>query len=331
MEKKKEAKKSSTGKVTADKARIDRLKEQLRSTPAEVDFERIRIMEEVYAATQGDQNIMRRAKFMATLLERKKLYIDDNCFVGSMAGTVNGIYTYPEWNIDWMKDDNTVEKCKDPEDKRVNQWALDYWEKRALKPRTLEIFEKKYGFDPRPCYDSGFVVSFFDWPGGGGNLNYPRIYNYGLAAMIKEVEERQAALDMRLPNASKLYFYEASLILMRSIIRLAHRYAELARDMAAKEKNETRKAELIAIAETCEWVPENPARNLREAIQAHYFCHLCAELEQVGCGYSEAYLGQNLEPYYQRDKAAGLIEPEDADVHAPEPLHQAERNRLLLR
>ena len=269
-------------------------------------------MEEVYAKTQGDQNIMRRAKFMATLLERKKLYIDDNLFVGSMASTVNGIYTYPEWNMDWMKEDNTVEKCKDPEDKRVNQWALDYWDKRALKPRTLEIFEKKYGFDPKPCYDSGFVVSFFDWPGGGGNLNYPRIYNHGLAAMIKEVEERQAALDMRLPNASKLYFYEASLIIMRSIVRLAHRYAELARDMAAKEKDATRKAELIAIAETCEWVPEHPARNLREAIQCHFFCHICAELEQVGCGYSEAYLGQNLEPYYQADKAAGLIGPEDA-------------------
>jgi hypothetical protein len=40
---KKETKKSSTGSVTDDKARIDRLKEQLRSTPAEVDFERVRI------------------------------------------------------------------------------------------------------------------------------------------------------------------------------------------------------------------------------------------------------------------------------------------------
>ena len=93
--------------------------------------------------------------------------------------------------------------------------------------------------------------------------------------MIKEVEERQAALDMRLPNASKLYFYEASLILMKSIIRLSHRYAELAWDMAAKEKNETRKAEFLAIAETCEWVPEHPARNLREAIQVHYLPPMC--------------------------------------------------------
>ncbi len=282
------------------------------STPPEVDFERVRIMEEVYEDTAGYQQIIRRAKFMATLLERKKLYIDDNLFVGSMASTTNGIYTYPEWNVDWMKEENTVEKSKTPEDRKANEWALGYWEKRALKPRTLEIFEKRYGFDPRPCYESGFVISFFDWPGGGGNLNYPRVYNNGLASMIKEVEERQMALDMRLPNASKFYFYEASLIVMRAIVRLANRYAELAREMAAKEADPGRKQELLDIAEVCERVPEHPARNLREAIQAHFFCHVIAEIEQVGCGYSEAYLGQNFEPFYQRDKAAGLVGPDEA-------------------
>jgi pyruvate formate-lyase/glycerol dehydratase family glycyl radical enzyme len=312
MEKTTDAKKSSTGRVKAEKARIDRLKEQLRSTPAEVDFERVRIMAEVYEDTAGYQQIIRRAKFMATLLERKKLYIDENLFVGSMAGTVNGIYTYPEWNIDWMKEENTIEKSKTPEDRKANEWALNYWEKRSLKPRTLEIFEKRYGFDPRPCYDSGFVISFFDWPGGGGNLNYPRVYNNGLVSMIKEVQERQMALDMRLPNANKLYFYEASLILMRAIIRLANRYAELAKEMAAKETNPVRKQELLDIAEVCERVPEHPARNLREAMQCHFLCHVLAEIEQVGCGYSEAYLGQNFEPFYQRDKAAGLIGPDEA-------------------
>lgn len=312
MEKKKDAKKSSTGRVTADKARIDRLKEQLRSTPQEVDFERVRVMAEVYEDTAGYQPILQRAKFMATLLDRKKLYIDDNLFVGSMASTVNGIYTYPEWNVDWMKEEKTVEKSKTPEDRKANEWALKYWDKRSLKPRTLEIFEKRYGFDPRPCYQSGLVVDFFSWPGGGGNLDYPRVYNEGLASMIKEVQERQMSLEMRLPNAPKLYFYEACLIVMKAIIRLAHRYAELAREMAAKEQNATRKEELIAIAETCEWVPEHPARNLREAMQVHFLCHICAEIEQVGCGYSEAYLGQNLEPFYQRDKADGLITYDDA-------------------
>jgi formate C-acetyltransferase len=302
----------STGRVKAEKARIDRLKEQLRSTPKDVDFERVRIMAEVYEDTAGDQQILRRAKFLAALLERKKLYIDDNLFVGSMASTVNGIYTFPEWNVDWMKEEKTVEKSKTPEDRKANEWVLNYWDKRAMRPRVLEIFEKRYGFDPRPVYQAGLIAEFFSWPGGGGNLNYPMVYKQGLASIIKDVKERQMALEMRLPNTSKLYFYEACQIVMKAIIRLSHRYAELAREMAAKESNATRKAELIAIAETCEWVPEHPARNLREAMQCHFLCHICAEIEQVGCGYSEAFLGQNLEPYYQRDKAAGLVTYDDA-------------------
>ncbi len=312
MEKTKDVKKSSTGQVKADNARIDRLKEQLRSTPKDVDFERVRIMAEVYGDTAGDQQILRRAKFFATLLERKKLYIDDNLFVGSMASTVNGIYTFPEWNVDWMKEEKTVEKSKTPEDRKANEWALKYWEKHAMRPRVLEIFEKRYGFDPRPVYQAGLIAEFFSWPGGGGNLNYPKIYKEGLASILKDVKDRQMSLEMRQPNISKLYFYEACQIVMKAIIRLAHRYAELARDMAAKEKNAARKAELIAIAETCEWVPEHPARNLREAMQSHFLCHICSEIEQVGCGYSEAFLGQNFEPFYQRDKAAGLVTYDDA-------------------
>ncbi len=309
---KKEDLKKSTGKVTVDNARVDRLKEQHMSTPQEIDNERIRIMAEVYEGTAGYQQILRRAKFFEQVIERKKLYIDENIIVGSMASTVNGIYTYPEWNVQWMKEENTVENSKTEEDRKANKWALEYWDKWALRPRADEIFIKKYGYDPDPVYQSGLVAEFMSWPGGGGNLNYPRVYNEGLASMMAEVKERQMALDMRLPNASKFYFYEASLITMKAVIRLAHRYAELAREMAAKEKNETRKAELLAIAETCEWVPEHPARNLREAIQCHFLCHICAEIEQVGCGYSEAYLGQNLEPFYKRDLEAGLTSPEEA-------------------
>jgi formate C-acetyltransferase len=301
-----------TAQVNTDTARIDRMKELYRATPMQLDFERIRIMKEVYEETVGEEQIMRRAKFLAALLDKKKLFIDDNLFVGAMASSLNAIYTHPEWNVVWMKEENTVEKSPSEEDREANAWALNYWDARSLKTRTEEIFEKRYGFDCVPSFQAGLIAPFHDWPGGGGNLNYPRVFNEGLASMIKEVEERQMAMDMRLENAQKFQFYEASQIVMRAVIRFAHRYAELAREMAAEERDETRKAELIAIAETCEWVPEHPARNLREAMQGHFFAHIVAELEQVGCGYSEAFLGQNLEPYYQADKAAGFIDYDDA-------------------
>ena len=182
--------KNSTGRVKADTARIDRLKEQFLSTPQTIDNERVRFMMEVYEDTAGYQNIIRRAKFLAYVLENKKLYIDDNLFVGSMAGTVNAVYTYPEWNVQWMKEENTVEKSKTPEDRKANGWALEYWDKRALKPRSDEIFMKKYGYEAHASVKAGLMTEYLSWPGGGGNLNYPRVYNNGLASMIKEVEER---------------------------------------------------------------------------------------------------------------------------------------------
>ncbi len=242
---------------------------------------------------------------MATLLERKKIYIDDNLFVGSMASTINGIYTYPEWQVDWMIEENTIEKCKDPEDRKANEWALEYWDERALKPWTLEIFERKYGLIRALRTIPASSLASLTGPAGGGNLDYPRIYRHGLAAMIKEVEEREAALEMRLPNADKFAFYEASRIVMKSIIRLAHRYAELAREMAAKETDPVRKQELPAHRR------ERPRMGARAPSPQPERSHPVPLLlpghhrgDRAGrLRLFEVYLAQNLEPSYQADKA----------------------------
>ena len=59
---------------------IDALKEQLRSNPQEVDYERHIIMRDVYEETGGYNAIIRRARLIEATVERKKLYIDDNLF-----------------------------------------------------------------------------------------------------------------------------------------------------------------------------------------------------------------------------------------------------------
>jgi hypothetical protein len=43
-------------------------------------------MKDVYEENVGYQQILKRARFLAAVLDRKKIYIDDNLFVGSMAG-----------------------------------------------------------------------------------------------------------------------------------------------------------------------------------------------------------------------------------------------------
>ena len=62
-----------TGRVIVDKARIDRLKEQLMSTPQAIDNERVRIMAEVYEGTAGYQQIIREPSSSQNLLERKEV------------------------------------------------------------------------------------------------------------------------------------------------------------------------------------------------------------------------------------------------------------------
>lgn len=46
---------AGTARVNASDARIDVLKELMRSTPAEVDLKRVIVMKEVYEATEGYQ------------------------------------------------------------------------------------------------------------------------------------------------------------------------------------------------------------------------------------------------------------------------------------
>jgi len=104
-------------------------------------------MRDIYEETAGDHQQLRRAKFLAAVLERKKLYVDDNLFVGGHGRQDQRHVHLSEWQVNWMIEEKTVENSPTPEDKKANQWALEYWGRRAMKPRTEEIFQKRYGFD----------------------------------------------------------------------------------------------------------------------------------------------------------------------------------------
>jgi hypothetical protein len=64
---------TNTARVNTDTARIDKLKELYRSVPMQLDFERIRIMKDVYEENVGYQQIIKRAKFLADLHRRQPL------------------------------------------------------------------------------------------------------------------------------------------------------------------------------------------------------------------------------------------------------------------
>ena len=92
----------------------------------------------------------------------------------------------------------------------------------------------------------------------------------------------------------------------------SRRYAQLARELAAKEQNPPRKQELLEIADVCEWVPENPARTFREALQAEWWGQMFNRIEQTSCAMGQGRMDQYLWPFYQKDMAEGRITKESA-------------------
>ncbi len=294
--------------VNINKDLVSKLRNDVVDLNQEIDFERTQFTMESYEKYNGYPSIIVRARAFENLLKNKKIYIDDNLFVGSVAGKPGGMYLFPEWNVYSLKDGEfpIPEEYEDLIEK-----TIEYWEPRCLFNRGAEEFERKYNRKPDVIRD-GTAVEINSAPAGGGNTHSFKGAEVGLRSMINEVEERLKVLDSSAENNKKRNFYEAEIIVLEALIAYANRYADLAEQMAADETDESKKAELLLKAEICRHVPEHPARNFREAVQAFWFVHLGEEIEQVGCSVSPGYLGQYLEPYYQKDKKEGKVSYDEA-------------------
>ena len=137
----------------------------------------------------------------------------------------------------------------------------------------------------------------------------------GLKGIRKEAEDKLAGLtqdkDLIRDNPQdflkKKAFLEAAIISIDAAVRWANRYAELARSMAEVESDEKRKKELLQIAESCSWVPENPPRSFPEVLQAWFLMFLLVrvlDIQTSGIGDRIDYLWY---PFYKKDKEAGKI------------------------
>jgi formate C-acetyltransferase len=145
-------------------------------------------------------------------------------------------------------------------------------------------------------------------------LAWKKLLTEGLGSYIKQadrqIEEFRAQGDA---NVDKLYFWEAAKIVCQAVIDHGRRYAELARQMAGDETREDRKKELLMTAEILEYVPENPARTFREALQAMAILNVCKLLEHPM--HNNAHWGrgdQYLYTYFMNDLNSGTLTVEQA-------------------
>ena len=98
-----------------------------------------------------------------------------------------------------------------------------------------------------------------------------------------------------------------------AVIILGERYHEMAVEKAAAETDPKRKAELEQIAKNLEVVPAHKPQTFWQAIQLYWFTHLAVTTElNPWDAFSPGRLDQHLNPYYEADVEAGILDDEHA-------------------
>lgn len=113
-------------------------------------------------------------------------------------------------------------------------------------------------------------------------------------------------------DSEKLDFYKAVKISMKGMAEFGDRYAAEASKMASVETDPVRKQELLEIASICARVPRFGATSFYEAVQSMTLAHICIFMETLGETTCPGRIDQFLNPFYEKDVAAGNISRERA-------------------
>ncbi len=142
--------------------------------------------------------------------------------------------------------------------------------------------------------------------------DFKKILIRGVKGIRDEAQEKLATLSNPRDVVYKKPFLEAVIMTCDAMTIWSRRYAQLASDMAKDEKDTARKQELEQVAEICNWVPENPARNFHEALQSQWWGQMFNRIEQTSSAMGQGRFDQYLLPYYRKDIAEGRLTPESA-------------------
>lgn len=305
--------------------RVKKLKERLQVEKYPICVEKARLVMESYRQTEGEPQILRRAKATANYLDNKTIFIEDDEFiVGNVASKPMGLEagslgpTWPKEDMEELRREGLVIS---DEDEALLRSMDDYWRGKA---RTLEERQGQFYDDERlwPFIQSGillppwktkdegrgFGAAGVGWGLGLGQslivVDYAKVLNEGLNKIIEEAEEELRNLRFTSTDAiKKADFLKSVIIALPAIVRLAKRFGDLAAEMASKETDLTRKKELERIAGTCRWVPGNPARTFYEAMQSFWFIWVMIASGTAPGGRFDQFMY----PFYKKDKEEGRI------------------------
>lgn len=306
--------------------RVQRLRDKFRSannwqSRPVLCAELPRLLTEAYQMFEADTPVVKRAKALKHICDNMTILVNpDELIVGNFAPADRSCTLWLECGADWiweeLKDGTFQKRGPDLEGHSISdedaQYIMslkDYWKPRSVSARVHAMapdgLQKTYG--------SGVLLyqgkNMANDPTGHFCADYRKAISKGFAAIKQEAQARMAAMEGKSQgdDARKYNFYRAISICCDVCIAFPKRYAKKCRELAETEQDETRKQELLQMAESLDWILENPARNYWEAVQAMYLYHVLLTIHGENHAMTLGRVDQYLWPYLKKDLEEGTI------------------------
>lgn len=309
--------------------RIQSLIAALRRDHLPICIEKLRIALRTMAETEGEPMILRRAKVFANVMREIPIFMEeDTLIVGNGASKPMGLEIDPEYflwsqeEIDALKREGFVISPGDERELqelnagRTSQTLIgSMGEAVAQDERLLAFLRLGIILPPWKSTDEGSGGGYAQSGLGLGPgfflmaVDFPKVLKEGLINLTATAEAELK--DLRHTGGDSLArsrYLQAVILMQRAAVDLAGRYADLAASLTEAETRPARKKELQLISEICRRVPAYPARTFREALQSFWFVFLSINPSPTAAA---GRFDQYMYPFYQADKAAGLITDEE--------------------
>lgn len=300
--------------------RVKRLRDASFDQHPCISIERALLETEFYRENEGKlpMPVLRGANFKY-ICEKKTIYIGkDELIVGERGPFPKAVSTFPELTCHSRHDFEVLTTRAQqnytvaPADMDIYEKEVEpYWRGRCMRDKLFERMPEAWNL----LYEAGTFTEFGEQRALGHTSLDNLIYQKGALDMKKDIAEARAKLDfINDPEATaKDEQLQGMDISCDAVIIFAERHADLAEKMAAEEKDEKRKAELLKIADVCRWVPAHAPRDFWEAVQMYWFVHLATITELNGWdAMSPGHLDQHLAPFYAKGLADGTLTRDQA-------------------
>jgi pyruvate formate-lyase/glycerol dehydratase family glycyl radical enzyme len=292
--------------------RVHNIQNAIRESEHNLCFESSRLKTEFYKKNGFDKpNPIHRAERLAHVLNNKEVIVyPEELLVGNFTSKRRGAQIWEEhFGALFATVLHQVNRQKPVPFKctwkdKLNFFAniMPFWLKHSLISKVYTSAKEALLYFSR-CSEmnTGFVnnlasIAHFI-------VNYERMLELGTTGLIDEIE----ATMKENPENNK-DFYEGVIIALRGLEAFAERYADSLSALSRAEPDPVRRRELEEMAAICRHVPKHPARTYHEALQSMMFLHIALCIESFENAVSPGRLDQILNPYYERDKAAGIID-----------------------